>query len=104
MRVVYMSSTSSQSKKKRKRKGRPVSVTGRKAFSVSEFCDRHNLSRAFFYELKKQGKAPRVTELGAKRLITEEDETTWRQAMAAASDRPVGDASHSESLESLNSA
>jgi predicted DNA-binding transcriptional regulator AlpA len=96
-----------KSKKRRKRKARPVSVTGRKAFSIDEFCARHGISRPFYYKLRKQGKAPRVTKLGAQlRVITEEDETAWRQAMAAASERvcPVGNASHSESMESLNSA
>ena len=95
-----------KSKKRRKRKARPVSVTGRKAFSIDEFCERHGISRPFFYKLKKQGKTPRVTELGTKQIITEEDEAAWRQAMAKASERdcPVGNASHSESMESLNSA
>jgi hypothetical protein len=93
--------SSTQSKKRRRRKSRGVSVTGRKAFTIDEFCERHGFSRAFFYKLKNQGKAPRVTELLAKRFISEEDETTWRQAMAEASegDRPVGDASHPESTE-----
>jgi hypothetical protein len=103
MRVFHMTT---KSKKRRKRKARPVSVTGRKAFSIGEFCARHGLSRPFYYKLRKQGKTPRVTELGAKQIITEEDEAAWRQAMAEASerDRPVGDASHSELMESQNSA
>jgi hypothetical protein len=78
-----MSSTSSKSKNRRKRKGGRVSITGRKAFTVTEFCDRHGLSRAFYYgTLKKEGKTPRVTNIGAKQFITEEDETAWRRAVS----------------------
>jgi hypothetical protein len=76
--------STSTSKKRRKRKIRRVSVTGRKAFTIDEFCERHGISRAFFYKLKNQGKAPRVTEIDAKRLIMEESETAWREAMAEA--------------------
>lgn len=79
---IFMST--STSKKRRKRKSRRVSVTGRKAFTIDEFCQRHGISRAFFYKLKNQGKAPRVTEIDAKRLIMEESETAWREAMAEA--------------------
>jgi hypothetical protein len=70
-----MTSAASRSKKRRKRKARAVSLAGRKAFTISEFAARHNISRNFFYQLKRLGKAPRVTELGAKLLIMEEDET-----------------------------
>lgn len=60
-------------------------ITGRKAFTIDEFCERHSISRGLYYKLKKQGKTPRITELGAKLIITEEDETAWRQTMAAES-------------------
>jgi predicted DNA-binding transcriptional regulator AlpA len=59
------------------------STTGRKASTIDEFCEEHRFSRAFFYKLKKQGKAPRVTALGSRRIITVEDAAAWRQAMAA---------------------
>jgi hypothetical protein len=60
-------------------------VTGRKASSIDEFCERHRISRSFFYKLKNQGLAPRVTALGARRIIIEEDEIAWRHARAAES-------------------
>jgi hypothetical protein len=59
------------------------SATGRKASTIDEFCEEHRFSRAFFYKLKKQGKAPRITPLGTRRIITIEDAAAWRQAMSA---------------------
>jgi hypothetical protein len=92
---IFMSTSTSKKRRKRKsrsvsvtrrkRKIRPIAVPGRKAFTIDEFCARHGISRAFFYKLKGQGRAPRVTELDAKRLIMEESETAWREAMAEAS-------------------
>jgi predicted DNA-binding transcriptional regulator AlpA len=60
-------------------------VTGRRAASIDQFCAEHGISRAFFYKLKKQGKAPRVTALGARRIITNEDAAVWRAIMSAQS-------------------
>jgi hypothetical protein len=57
-----------------------------KASSIPRFCEDHDISRAFFYLLLKQGKAPRVTRLGARRLITDEDATEWRKRMSEASE------------------
>jgi predicted DNA-binding transcriptional regulator AlpA len=61
------------------------STTGRKALSIDQFCQEHGISRAFFYKLKQAGKAPRITKLGARRLITNEDAAVWRAIMAAQS-------------------
>ena len=33
-------------------------VTGKKAFSIDEFCAAHGISRATYYNLKKVGKGP----------------------------------------------
>jgi len=60
-------------------------ATGRKAATIPEFCAAHRISRAFFYELAKQGKAPRVTSLGARRIIFAEDAAAWRAAMSSQS-------------------
>ena len=62
-----------------------LGATGRRAFTIDEFCEEHRFSRAFFYKLKKLGKTPRITELGSRRIITVEDAAAWRQAMAAQS-------------------
>jgi predicted DNA-binding transcriptional regulator AlpA len=62
----------------------PANVTGRKAFSIAEFCALHGISRATFYNLKKAGKAPREMEVLGRRLISDEAAAQWRQQMTAA--------------------
>ena len=57
------------------------------ASTVLDFCHQHRISLAFFYELKKDGKAPRITRLGSqKQIITDEDAAAWRKARAEASE------------------
>lgn len=51
------------------------------AFTISQFCEAHNMSRAFFYILKKKGQAPKIIELGGKRLITREAAEKWRAGL-----------------------
>jgi predicted DNA-binding transcriptional regulator AlpA len=53
----------------------------RLTFSIGEFCRTHGVSRAFFYKLAKEGKAPRIMRLGARRLISQEAAADWRRAM-----------------------
>lgn len=60
-----------------------------KASTIPEFCEQHRFSVAFFYKLKEAGKAPRVTNVGARRIITDEDAAAWRKAMAEASQQVV---------------
>ena len=48
------------------------------AFSISQFCARNNISRSFFYKLKKCGKAPRTMEVGGRQIISPEAERDWR--------------------------
>ena len=50
-------------------------------FSIGEFCEAHRISRAFFYELVKEGKAPRLICLGRRRLISAESAAEWRKRM-----------------------
>jgi predicted DNA-binding transcriptional regulator AlpA len=58
-------------------------VTGRKAFSVDEFCADHGISRAFFYVLKREGKAPALMKIGTRSLISIEAAAEWRRRMEA---------------------
>jgi hypothetical protein len=60
------------------------STTGRKARSIAEFCEAYGFCKAQFYNLKKAGKAPRILNVGARRLITDEAEAEWRAAMTTA--------------------
>ena len=54
------------------------------AFSVNQFCAAHGISRALFYVLAKDGRAPRVMKVGRRALITTESAAEWRQRMESA--------------------
>ena len=56
------------------------------ALTIREFCDSHNISPAFFYMLRKAGKAPRVMHVGARRLISIEEAARWRAARTSQED------------------
>jgi hypothetical protein len=64
-------------------------VTGRKisgaveraAYTISEFCDAHRISRAHYYNLKKLGQAPDEARAGDRTvIITFEAAARWRRA------------------------
>jgi predicted DNA-binding transcriptional regulator AlpA len=42
-------------------------------------CRLHSISRAFFYELRKKGLAPREMRVGTRRIISAEAARDWRQ-------------------------
>ena len=48
------------------------------ALSISQFCARNNISRSFFYKLKKRRKAPRIMDVDGRQLISPEAERDWR--------------------------
>ena len=50
------------------------------AYRVTQFCDAHGISRASFYLLDRQGKAPRTFSVGKRRLISKEAAAAWRRA------------------------
>jgi hypothetical protein len=52
------------------------------AFTISEFCNAHRISRSKFYILKNKGLGPRVTDVDGKQIITIEDAATWRRERA----------------------
>lgn len=56
-------------------------MTIKQAFSIQEFCDDHSISRAKFYLLTKEGKAPNLMKVGRRRLISVEAATEWRRQM-----------------------
>jgi excisionase family DNA binding protein len=51
------------------------------AHSVSDFCQRHGLSRATFYNLMKRGEAPATMKVGSRVLISAEAAAAWRRRM-----------------------
>ncbi len=50
-------------------------------YDLREFCESHRISRAHFYDLKKEGLAPRIMKAGRKVLVTKEAAADWRRRM-----------------------
>ena len=69
-----------QDKNERKR------FTSQAAYSVREFCEAHRIGPTLFYELKKKKKAPRVMNVGGRRLISVEEAKRWRAAQTASTE------------------
>ena len=51
------------------------------AFSVVDFCRAHNLSRGTFYNLLRDGLAPKTFKVGKRTLISREAAEQWRRHM-----------------------
>ena len=55
------------------------------AFTIPEFCNAHRISRALFYVLAREGRAPAIIKAGRRTLISAEAAARWRRDMEAAS-------------------
>jgi len=55
-------------------------VTGKACYSVDEFCSAHAISRAMFYKLRADGKAPRTMSVGSRTLVSYEAAADWRRS------------------------
>jgi len=53
-------------------------ISQKQAYSVTQFCAAHSISRAMFYVLRKQGKGPRTMKVGRRTLISKEAAREWR--------------------------
>jgi excisionase family DNA binding protein len=49
--------------------------------SVAEFCRQHGISRGLFYNLLREGRAPRVMKVGRRTLISYEAAEEWRRKL-----------------------
>jgi hypothetical protein len=49
------------------------------AFTIREFCEAHRISQAFYYDLRRDGLAPREMMIGARRVISAEAAADWRR-------------------------
>jgi hypothetical protein len=49
----------------------------RGSFTVTEWCEYRRISRAMFYKLAEQGRAPLTHNAGAKVLISGEADAQW---------------------------
>jgi predicted DNA-binding transcriptional regulator AlpA len=53
------------------------------AFSIEQFCQSHGISRAKFYLLRAENRAPREMKVGTRTLISVEAAEAWRRRMEA---------------------
>ena len=61
-----------------------MAETSHRALStVEQFCFDHNISRAFFYKLQRQGRGPAQMKLGTRTMISLESAAAWRHKMEA---------------------
>ena len=51
------------------------------AFTIPQFCESHGISRALFYVMRRDGRAPRIMKVGRRTLIARESAEAWRRAM-----------------------
>ncbi|ACA21157.1 Prophage CP4-57 regulatory [Methylobacterium sp. 4-46] len=51
-----------------------------RSLTIPDWCERHKVSRAHFYNLLKAGKAPRIMKIGAAVRITEDADREWCRA------------------------
>jgi hypothetical protein len=54
--------------------------------SIEGFCERQGFSKAHFYNLRKDGRGPRIKGAGHRQIITPEDEQTWQRDLPDAED------------------
>jgi hypothetical protein len=54
------------------------------AYTIDEFCETHRISRAFYYKLRGERRAPREMRAGARVLISVEAAADWRRDREAA--------------------
>ena len=58
-------------------------MINKQTYSILQFCEAHNISRAKFYLLLNEGKAPKLMKVGRRRLISMESAADWRKMMEA---------------------
>jgi hypothetical protein len=54
------------------------------AFTISEFCAAHRISRSWLYKEWKAGRGPPIKPIGSKVIITSEAAADWRHEDAEA--------------------
>ena len=55
-------------------------------YVIDEWCEKHRICRATFYNLKKRGKAPRTHMVGNRQRISPASDAEWVAAMQAEAD------------------
>lgn len=54
------------------------------AFSISEFCLAHGISRSLYYQLQRSGEGPTEMQLKGRKAISREAAARWRAARETA--------------------
>lgn len=52
-------------------------MTTRASFSIAEWCARHNVCRATYYNLRKRGEGPDILHIGRSVRISAEADARW---------------------------
>ncbi|HZW20241.1 hypothetical protein [Noviherbaspirillum sp.] len=60
-------------------------------FTIRQFCEDHDLSKAFFYKLVRNGLGPKVLKVGRRSMVTTEAAAEWRAAMQERSGKKEGE-------------
>jgi predicted DNA-binding transcriptional regulator AlpA len=60
------------------------------ALGILEFCQRHGISRSAFYNLQKDGEAPRIMRVGGRIMFSREAAEDWRREREQAPAREGG--------------
>ena len=72
--------TAAQKRQRAEKRRQTVDGIPPQAMNVTEFCDAHDISRDFFYELLKNNLGPDCMLLRKRRLISFEAAARWRAA------------------------
>lgn len=57
----------------------------KQVLTIAQFCDEHQISRAFFNVLKQRGEAPDFIKVGRRVLISTTAAAEWRQRLTVRS-------------------
>jgi predicted DNA-binding transcriptional regulator AlpA len=59
-------------------------ISGKKSvLSVDEFCADNGISRATFYNIRREGRGPAEMKVGTRTLISAEAAEAWRRRIEA---------------------
>lgn len=56
-------------------------TTPGETYSIATFCQFYGISRALFYKLRSEGKAPHTFNVGRRVLISRDAATVWLKKM-----------------------
>ncbi len=66
-----------------RKSGPALSTEDRDAYSIAEFCRRHNISHGTYYNLRNCGLGPREARAMSRVIISKEAAADWRREREA---------------------